>query len=100
VADGIRGKSTVIARAEDSRYAFFRGQTELVQEAIPAPSAQPQSGGEKQSGGKPAASPSLEKQLLEGLQEQNKSFQMEQRDNLKKIYQKSPSKGVEAKSAF
>ena len=29
VADGIHGRSTVIARAEPSRYAFFRGTTEL-----------------------------------------------------------------------
>ena len=38
VADGIRGRSTVIARAEPSRYAFFRGTTNLT---LPMPSAAP-----------------------------------------------------------
>ena len=32
VADGIKGNSTVIAQVEPSRYAFFRGQTNLTTE--------------------------------------------------------------------
>ena len=39
VADGIHGRSTVIARAEPSRYAFFRGQTELAPPPPPPPPA-------------------------------------------------------------
>jgi len=46
IADNLRGKSTVIAREGDSRYAFFRGNTWLgAPENAPAqPAQQPQSG--------------------------------------------------------
>ena len=46
VADGIRGRSTVIAQAEPSRYAFFRGQTDLV------PAEPTQAAGRSGSGGR------------------------------------------------
>ncbi len=42
---------------------------------------------------------SQEKQLLQGLERQNKDFQGQQQENLKKIYQQAP-KGVEIKAAF
>jgi hypothetical protein len=106
VADGIHGKSTVIARAEGSRYAFFRGQTELApgryraaEAGAPAEAAKlaPQTG---KPAAQPAAPQSLEKQLLEGLQEQNKSFQGKQIEQLDKMYKEQPRKGVEVKAAF
>jgi tetratricopeptide (TPR) repeat protein len=104
VADGIHGKSTVIARAEGSRYAFFRGQTELAPGKYRPAEAGAAAEDAKVQAGKPAAQPaapqSLERQLLEGLQEQNKSFQGEQIRNLDKMYKEQPRKGVEVKAAF
>jgi hypothetical protein len=47
----------------------------------------------------PAKAASQEKQLLEGLHEQNKTIQMPQIENLKQMYQ-NKGKGVEAKAAF
>jgi hypothetical protein len=98
VADGIHGRSTVIARAEPSRYAFFRGQTEL---ALPAPAAAPAPAPAAPQAAMPALKQpmSQEKQLLQGLEMQNKSFQGQQMENLKKIYQQAP-KGVEIKAAY
>ena len=92
-ADGIRGTSTVIAQLDTSRYAFFRGQTDLVpqaqqqaeQAAQPAPAAKPQSS--KDSG------------LLEELQKTNVKFQKGQVDQLKQMYD-SKEKGVKAHKAF
>ena len=102
VADGIQGRTTVIARLEPSRYAFFRGQNDLVPEAAPARKAEVRARkqmDDSASDAKAAASPSQERQLLEGLQERNKSFQGQQIDNLQQMY-KSNGKGVEAKAAF
>ena len=71
VADGIHGRSTVIARAEPSRYAFFRGTTELA--LPPAPVAKP-AATEPPDAAKLAPSVQLpmsqEKQLLQGVEQQ------------------------------
>ncbi|MEI8372661.1 MAG: hypothetical protein WCJ35_07485, partial [Planctomycetota bacterium] len=97
VADGIHGRSTVIARAEPSRYAFFRGATDLAP-PVPVPAA-PDAAAAAPSAA-PAQKPmSQEKGLLEGLERQNRGFQTMQRDNLKKIYD-NKTKGVEIKAAF
>jgi hypothetical protein len=108
VADGIHGRSTVIARAESSRYAFFRGQKELAM-AVPAPGSveKPASaayGAATPYASAPSAAPpqqpmSQEKQLLQGLEMQNKGFQGQQMENLKRIYD-NKAKGVEVKAAF
>ncbi len=103
VADGIHGRSTVIARAEPSRYAFFRGQTDLappVPAAAPAPKAPVAGTAAAPYAAAPAQQPmSQEKQLLEGLEQQNKSFQGQQMENLKRIYE-NKAKGVEIKGAY
>ncbi len=104
VADGIHGRSTVIARAEASRYAFFRGQTELAPQAPAsvekAPAGLTPSDFIAQPRPKAANEPmSKEKGLLEGLQQQNRSFQGQQMENLKKIYG-SKAKGVEINQAY
>jgi hypothetical protein len=113
VADGIHGQSTVIARAEPSRYAFFRGKIELGPVAEPAavekPSAAmppgmngPGGGGfGGQGGGRAAAQQpmSQERQLLENVYQQNKAYQGQQQENLKRMYN-APSKGVEIKNAY
>jgi hypothetical protein len=106
VADGIHGRSTVIARSEPSRYAFFRGTTELALPTLTKTTAD----GTVLSTNAPAAaieSPppaaampiSQEKQLLQGLEQQKGSFQGQQMENLKKIYDRK-AKGVEIKEAY
>jgi len=102
VADGIRGTTTAIAQIEPSRYAFFRGQTDLVPEPpAPRPAAAAPAA---PRGARPAAplSPApaaLEKQLLEGLQETNTAIQGRQIQQLQQIYQRQ-QKGVEAQQAY
>ena len=91
IADGIQGRSTVIARVEPSRYAFFRGQTELGPQGVPAASSP--AGSQSSMERKPSGMPSKESQLLEGLQKQNGAFQIRQKDNLQQMYQ-NKGKGV------
>ena len=104
VADGIHGRSTVIARAEASRYAFFRGQTELAPELSKTTAdgtslSVNAAGRPLEAAGEPKKSLSQEKGLLEGLEQQNRSFQGQQMENLKKIYG-SKAKGVEINQAY
>jgi len=101
VADGIHGRSTVIAHAEPARYAFFRGQTDL---APSQPASCEKSDDAKTAPNSPSAAPVdkpilQEKGLLEGLEQKNRGFQTMQRENLKKIYD-NKAKGVEIKGAF
>jgi hypothetical protein len=97
VADGVQGTSTVIAQAEGSRYAFFRGKTPL---AVPVPEAKGQAAAAAPAAKQPAQSQeSLKKELLQGLQERNSSFQQQQVDQLKKVYD-SKQGGVQAEKAF
>jgi len=104
VADGIKGTSTVIAQADAGRYAFFRGQTNLVPEApLPALSTQPAAPAREpaktQAGGKAMAPATLDQQLLQGLQETNFEIQGRQVEQLKQMY-KREQKGVEAQKAY
>jgi len=100
VADGIRGNSTVIAQLEPTRYAFFRGQTNLTteEERKAAEKAAPKS---STKGGKGMASPaqSLEDSLLENVKGRNFDAQGKQQQQLKELYE-NPNKGVEAQKAF
>ena len=102
VADGIHGRSTVIARAEPSRYAFFRGQTEL---APPAPRQLAKRRGLHRAIHRQTTAPAAKSRCrrksgcCEGLEQQNSSFQGQQMENLKKIYD-SKAKGVEIKQAY
>jgi hypothetical protein len=96
VADGIQGTSTVIAQIDPTRYAFFRGQTPL---AVPPPQAGKPPQPQAKAPGKGA--PSLKRQLLKGLEDQNIFFQKEQVDQLKQMYKAAPGQsGVEAQKAF
>jgi len=97
VADGIQGTSTVIALAEDSRYAFFRGETPLAvppAEKAPAAGQQPE---QQRKAGKAAAS--LKQQLLEGLQRSNYENQKSQVEELQRVYD-SEQQGVMPSQAF
>ncbi len=104
VADGIQGTSTVIAQAPPSRYAFFRGQTEL---APPAPEAaeatESEKAPERPAKGEPAATVPerrlIHEELLQGLQGTNYDILSRQVDQLQKMYE-APAAGVEAREAF
>jgi tetratricopeptide (TPR) repeat protein len=95
VAEGIQGKSTVIAQVDDSRYAFFRGQTELgppIPAAAPAADApMPEAKGQYRSN---------EKQLLEQLEGGNREIQLRQQQWLDNNYKTPANSGVKAQSAF
>jgi alpha-2-macroglobulin len=90
VADGIIGTSTVIARTDANRYAFYRGKTPLgnVPNAPPAPSAKP---AEPQQQGRG--------ELLKNLQDQNGIFNNDNRTNYRNLLN-NPTQGVKAKGAF
>jgi tetratricopeptide (TPR) repeat protein len=91
VADGITGTSTVIARTDANRYAFYRGKTPLgnVPNAPPAPNAKP---AEQQQQGQRG-------ELLKNLQDQNGIFNNDNRTNYRNLLN-NPTQGVKAKGAF
>jgi hypothetical protein len=95
VAEGIQGKSTVIAQVDDDRYAFFRGQTELGPPVPSAPVAadapMPEAKGKFRSN---------EKQLLEQLEGGNREIQQRQQLWLDNNYKMPANSGVKAQSAF
>ncbi len=93
VADGIQGRSTVIARAGDGQYAFYRGTLELG--PPPAPAAKPQAG----QTAAPAAPAPAQQELLQELFESNRMIQQQKGKELKDLYEKK-SKGVQAQDAF
>jgi tetratricopeptide (TPR) repeat protein len=99
VAEGIQGKSTVIAQVEDDRYAFFRGQTELG--PPPTPNA-PATAGAAPAAQPPGESKALsnERVLLEQLQGGNREIQQRQNDWLDNNYKMPTNSGVKAQSAF
>ncbi|MBN2475322.1 MAG: tetratricopeptide repeat protein [Pirellulales bacterium] len=94
VADGVQGTSTVIALADNSRYAFFRGKTPL---AMPGPKPAEAAAQQQKRGAQPA--PSLKQQLLEGLQQSNIKLQREQVDQLQETFESAPQ-GLPAMKAF
>jgi hypothetical protein len=95
VAEGVQGKSTVIAQVDDTRYAFFRGQTELG-----PPPAAPNAPAEQAPAQAKGKSLSNEKQLLEQLEGGNREIQQQQKLWLDNNYITPPSGGVKAQSAF
>ncbi|MGB9689218.1 tetratricopeptide repeat protein [Thermogutta sp.] len=101
VADGIRGKVTVIARYEDDKYAFYRGKVELLPEAPPAAQAPQAAAPAPGQAAKPGEPPRrrAEDELLRGLRESNQLFQQQQLENLQRMYRQK-RKGVEASQAF
>jgi hypothetical protein len=100
VADGIKGNSTVIAQLEPTRYAFFRGQTNLTtEEERKAAEKAAKSPAKADKGGKASAAQSLEDSLLENVKGRNWDYQGKQQQQLKQLYE-NPNKGVEAQKAF
>ncbi|MBW3541344.1 MAG: outer membrane protein assembly factor BamD [Planctomycetes bacterium] len=96
IADAIEGTTTVIARADDARYAFYRGKTHL---GTPVPEAKPAEG--KQAAEEPAAQPPSggKDMLLDNIRGSNSAIQQEQRMQYRNLLE-NESQGVKAKAAF
>ena len=94
VADAIQGTSTVIARADEDRYAFFRGKTSLGAPPPASKASAPQSAAPNA-----APKPAAERALLKNLFDSNSAIQQEQRGNYRNLLD-NKTKGVKAKSAF
>ena len=89
IADNLRGKSTVIAREGNSRYAFFRGATWLgAPENAPPSQPQPQ----------PAQKGKVEYQG--NLMKQNDAIQQFNNKQFDEQRRQAPSKGVQVKEAY
>ena len=95
VADGITGQSTVIARLENNRYAFYRGKNWLGQPPAPQEQAPQQQAVQAPTGG----GESKDKQLLEQLYQFNSAIQAGQNDFFYKNYYQPNRKGVQAAEA-
>jgi hypothetical protein len=96
VADGISGRSTVIARA-DAGYAFYRGKEHLGEPQPPMEQAA--------QGQRPNATPQQwrgndnEGLLLEEIRNGNTLLNSAQQDNLKRVYE-NKKRGIDAKAAY
>lgn len=90
VVDGIQGTSTVIAKSNANRYAFFRGKTVLGK--IPQPNSEEKPKAE-------ATPASGEEQLLDNLRRQNNDINSFQRQNYRGLLQ-NKTKGIRAKEAY
>jgi len=95
VADGINGTSTVIAKTDANRYAFFRGKTVLGNVATPQPTEQKGVG----QPGEPVREADGKQSLLENLRQQNGDINRLQRDNYRGLLQ-NKTQGIKAKVAF
>ncbi|UUO05786.1 tetratricopeptide repeat protein [Blastopirellula sp. J2-11] len=102
VADGIQGRSTILAEAEEGEYAFYRGEKSIGNVPMPVPSAQPQapnaSGDGQQQGGQQSGGSSkakLNDELLRGIRAGNGMIQEEQRKNLDNYYRNDVKEGIQ-----
>jgi len=93
IADNLRGKSTVIAREGDSRYAFFRGNTWLgtPENATAKPAPPP-----NQSQGKAQNQVDYQGNLFE----QNGAIQQFNNDKFNQQRRAAPNKGVQIQKAY
>ena len=92
-AEPISGRATVIAQSTDHRYAFYRGETEL----LPQPAANSQPPAPQSS--TPAQQGSQNDYLLQELNTGNTFIQQQQIDNLRDNYYNNRARGVKAKAA-
>jgi alpha-2-macroglobulin len=93
-ADAIRGTTTVIARADTSRYAFFRGTTTLGSPPGQAEPAKPDDQGQQAA---PAAN--APNSLLENLERSKSGLQQQQRESYRNLL-RNKKQGVKAQDAF
>ncbi|MFQ5734584.1 MAG: hypothetical protein ACE5KM_21830, partial [Planctomycetaceae bacterium] len=96
VADAIRGTSTIIARADKDRYAFYRGKVSLGNMPKKRP-ATPKPG--KSMPAEKNSSKTGKDALLKQLKGQNSLFNNDQRRNYRSLL-RNKSKGVKVKKAF
>ena len=100
VADGIRGRATVIANATGSLYAFHRGQIDLGPPPEEAARRTSRPGKPKaQDKSAPAAAQPAEAGLLDQLMRQNFDIQSERSQQLRGLYEQR-NKGVQVQKAF
>ncbi|MBA4019242.1 MAG: hypothetical protein C0483_18910 [Pirellula sp.] len=93
-AEPISGRATVIAQSTDNRYAFYRGETDL----LPQPAANaPQQANQPST--TPAQQGSQSEYLLQELNISNGLNQRQQIDNLRDNYYNNRARGVKAKAA-
>jgi hypothetical protein len=85
VADGLRGKATVIARVGESRYAFYRGQSWLGAPAERPPQAA-------------AAAPAAPADYLLNVKGANESIQQRNQQSFEK-FRRQNAAGVEVQQA-
>jgi hypothetical protein len=90
-ADAIRGATTVIARAQSNRYAFFRG-TKLLAQAAEAPA--PPDAAKQQAPAQDSG-----QSLLENLDRNKNELQQQQRDSYRSLL-RNRVRGVKAQGAF
>ena len=81
VADDIRGKAMIIARAGDGQYAFYRGSASIGR--VPATNSRRPRTTQQ---GRNKASKSQSKVLLEGVISGNRSIQRQQKGELDSLY--------------
>lgn len=93
VADAIRGTSTIIARADEDRYAFYRGTQSL------GNVAQPQSEREAIPSAPEDMNGNGQQDLLQNLFDTNGEIQGTNRGNYRTLLNNG-TKGVKAKAAF
>ncbi len=91
VADGIQGRSMIIAQAPGGRYAFFRGETELGPPPAQQAPAQEAAGEERADA---AYEASGKEALLKGLKDSNVEIQMEQQEQLEDFYENPVDEGI------
>ncbi|MCC9609742.1 tetratricopeptide repeat protein [Blastopirellula sp. JC732] len=99
VADGIQGRSTILAEAEEGEYAFYRGEKSLGEVPLPVPNAKPQEpnagyGGQMQGKGS-SNKAKLNDELLRGIRAGNDMIQQEQRKNLDNFYRNDVKEGIQ-----
>lgn len=98
-AEPVNGRTTVIAQLDAQRYAFYRGEVEL----LPVPAAAettPQSSTPRRDVQDRDSLQSGKEYLLQELIRGNSSIQLQQQNNLRDNYFKKDNRGVKAKDAF
>ena len=98
VADNIQGTSTVIAMAEEGRYAFFRGATSL-QGAPVSPSDEPEASGETAPPDSLNGVLDSDEALRRNLFDMNSDLQEQQRGYYRQLLDNDRD-GVEASEAY
>lgn len=98
IADAIAGTSTVIAKADENRYAFFRGKTVLGSPPHPVSNVQDQGKDKKEAEGKKLPQSGKEI-LLENVIQQNTDNNGRQRQQYRSLI-RNQNQGVKAKAAY